>query len=784
MKKYVAFSCLCLTAAVMFSCAKMHTKDNYTIIPMPNELQPKRGEFTIDKATKVVFDNDLDSASQRVVKNFAEELSKVTGFDIKATEGGAGRNTIFFEKEDNTPAEGYELDIDKKDVDIKAGDSHGFFYAIQTFKQLLPAEVYGDSTATDVKWSANCVEIKDKPRFSYRGMHFDVARHMFTVDEVKKHLDVMAMHKLNTLHWHITDDQGWRIEIKKYPKLTEVGAWRKETAVGKMEDGKYDGTPYGGFFTQDQIRDIVAYAADKQITVIPEIDMPGHMVAAVASYPELGCTGKQCEVRTTWGVSEDVLCAGKENTFKFVEDVLTEVMELFPSEYIHIGGDEAPRIRWKNCPNCQARIKTEGLKSDSTHTAEDYLQSYFNNRVEKFLKEHGRKMIGWDEVLEGNPSQSTTVMSWRGEAGGIEAAKSGHNVIMVPNVYLYFDYYQSMDLENEPKGIGGHVPMDMVYKYNPVPESLTPEEAKLIMGVQANLWTEYISDYAHAQYMIMPRVDALSEIAWTNPENKDWDGFLNRMDKNMKVYTLKGYNFAKHLLNVSMSFDINEKEGCLDITLRTMGKAPIYYTLDGSQPTAASGTLYTGPIKLKNTATLKAVSVRDGKESRIYECSFDFNKATAKKLTLDEEISVKYKYNGVKTLVDGQIGNQAFNTGRWIAFEGNDLSATIDLGNEEEISEVCVGQLLDLANWIFPAESFTVKVSADGTNYTTVSDQKFDLPTGYKGYGQERLTLDAKFEPVKARYVKINAASVKKGPKWHDGPGKPMFLFIDEISVK
>ncbi|MEG1575022.1 MAG: family 20 glycosylhydrolase, partial [Bacteroidales bacterium] len=606
-------------------------------------------------------------------------LSMVTGFDITATEGESGNNIISFCKGDNYQAESYELDIDRNEIEIKAGDSHGFFYAIQSLKQLLPAQVYGDTLAPAVKWSANCVEITDKPRFAYRGMHFDVARHMFSVAEVKKYIDVLAMHKMNVLHWHITDDQGWRMEIKKYPKLTEIGAWRNETAVGHPEENKFDKAPYGGFYTQDEIRDIVAYAADRQITVIPEVDMPGHMVAAVASYPELGCNGKKNQVRTTWGVSEDVLCVGKENTIKFVEDVLTEVMELFPSEYIHIGGDECPKIRWEKCPICQAKIKAEGIKGDSIHSAEAYLQSYFNNRIEKFLKEKGRKMIGWDEILEGDITKGATVMSWRGEEGGITAAKRGNDVIMTPCTYLYFDYYQALDTKNEPEAIGGHIPVDMVYKYNPVPESLTPEEAKHIKGVQANLWTEYIKDFAQVEYMIMPRVDALSEIAWTNPENKDWAGFLNRLDKNVQVYTLKGYNFAKHLLDVSMSFDVNDKDNSLDITLRTQGHAPIYYTLDGSAPTTLS-TLYTEPIKLKKSAVLKAISTREGIEPKVFEFAFAFNKATAKKITLEQEIDVKYKYDGVKTLVDGLVGSQVFNTGRWLAFQNKDLVATIDLG--------------------------------------------------------------------------------------------------------
>lgn len=783
MKKYLTLSCLALLAVLITSCSKIHSKNEYSVVPMPNQMEPKPGEFTINEDTKVVFDSDLDENARKTVSNFASDISKATGFDIVVEEDEGGKNTISFKIDAGMPAEAYQLDIEQKKVDIVAAGAPGFFYAIQTLKQLLPAEIYGDTPAPDVKWSANCVYVNDAPRFGYRGMHLDVARHMFSVDEIKTFIDLLAMHKLNRFHWHLTDDQGWRIEIKKYPKLTEVGAWRNETVVGHPDDNKFDGTPYGGFYTQDEIRDVVKYAAERQITIVPEIDMPGHMVAAVASYPELGCTGKQCDVRTTWGISEDVLCVGKEETFEFVENVLTEVMELFPSEYIHIGGDECPKIRWEKCPKCQARIKAEGLKGDSLHSAETYLQSYFNNRIEKFLKEHGRKLIGWDEILEGDLSKSATVMSWRGEAGGIEAAQKGHDVIMTPQTFLYFDYYQSLDRENEPIAIGGYIPVDLVYGYNPVSSSLTAEEGKRITGVQANLWTEYIPDFKQVIYMVLPRMDALSEIAWTMTANKSWDSFLERVDKNIQVYNMKGLNYAKHLLDVNLTFAVNDADGTIDVTLKTQGKAPIYYTLDGSKPDASSS-IYKSPIKLKKTSTVNAVVVRDSVESNVTGCEFVFNKATAKKISVENPICIKYKYDGEKMLVDGLFGDSSFNTGRYIAFEGNDLVATVDLGKDTEISQVSVGVLCDLANWIFPAESFKVQVSADGKVYSTVADQKLPVPAGYDGYKQERQELKADFAPLTARFVKITAGCVKEGPQWHDGKGKPLFLFVDEISIK
>ena len=399
------------------------------------------------------------------------------------------------------------------------------------------------------------------------------------------------------------------------------------------------------------------------------------------------------------------------------------------------------------------------------------------------MNDNGRKMIGWDEILEGELSQSATVMSWRGVAGGLEAARKGHDVIMTPNTHLYFDYYQTLDTEREPLAIGGNIPVEMVYNYNPVDTSLTAEEGARIIGVQANIWTEYIKDFDYVQYMLLPRLDALSEVAWTNIENKDWASFLKRLDKNVQVYVQNGNNFAKHILEVAMSYDVNMQDNTIDVTLRTQGNAPIYYTLDGTEPTAESA-VYQDIIKLNETATLKTFSDRPGLEKSVYECTFDFNKATASKITLDEPICVKYVYDGARTLVDGLTGTHAFNTGRWIAFETKDLVANLDLGKVEEISEVSVGQLCDLANWIFPAASYKVEVSADGKEFTTVSDQTFALPTGYEGYKQERQMLEAKFEPVKAQYIKIKAESVKVGPEWHDGKNLPLFLFVDEIVVK
>ena len=426
----------------------------------------------------------------------------------------------------------------------------GVFYAIQTLRQMLPAEVYTGAAAPEADWILPCMKIQDKPRFGYRGMHLDVSRHFFDINEVKKYIDIMAIHKLNVLHWHLTDDQGWRLEIKKYPQLTQTGAVRKQTIIGHGRDRKgYDNTPYGEgcFFTQDQVKEVIAYAAARGIEIIPEIDLPGHMLAALACFPELGCTGGPYEVWGRWGIADDVLCVGKEETMKFLEDVLAEVADLFPSEYVHIGGDECPKVRWEECPHCQAKIAELGLKDDDRHKAEHYLQSYVTNRMEQFLSTKGKKIIGWDEILEGKIAPNATVMSWRGVEGGLEAVRMGHDAIMVPYTHLYLDYYQSKDKSEEPLAIGGYIPVELVYSFEPFTEEMTDQEKSHILGIQANLWTEYITTDSYLEYMLLPRMSALSEIQWCEPENKDYDRFLGNMDNMAGIYDILGYNYAKHI---------------------------------------------------------------------------------------------------------------------------------------------------------------------------------------------------------------------------------------------
>ena len=531
-----------VTIALAVACSENKQPQPFSVIPMPNDVTLAEGSFNV-AGVLVTCDENLDEASAKAVQGFVNTLETVTG---KACTNGK-RGEIRFGLNPNMGAEEYFLQVKPDGVQVEASAFGGFFYAIQTLKQMLPAEVYGGKKA-HAAWLLPCVTILDAPRFDYRGIHMDPCRHFWSIEETKRYIDIAATYKLNRLHWHLTEDQGWRMEIKKYPKLTEVGAWRNGTCIGK-DFSSNDGIRYGGFYTQDQMREIVAYAAERNIIVIPEVDLPGHMVAALAAYPELGCTGGPYEVWTRWGVSEDVLCVGKEETFTFLEDVLTEVMDIFPSEYIHIGGDECPKDRWKECPLCQARIKALGLKAHGNFSAEQELQCYVTARIQKFLNDHGRKIIGWDEILEGNLAPGATVMSWRGTQGGIQAASQGFDVIMSPNSHMYIDHYQSRERDKEPLCIGGYSPVERVYSYEPY-QGMVPGTEDHILGVQANLWTEYIGTEEFLEYMLLPRMCALSEVQWCNADRKDYARFDASLDHTFQMLDVMGYTYAKHVRGI------------------------------------------------------------------------------------------------------------------------------------------------------------------------------------------------------------------------------------------
>jgi len=518
----------------------------YPLVPLPQKLIPQEGFFTFNDQTALVYDSQ-NPALEPIISFWRERFSPPTGFTFPQA-NDRSTNAVHFEliPEFPGPDGAYNLSITPEKITIQAGTLRGLFYGIQTIRQLFPRAIESRAKV-EVEgsyWQIPCAQIEDAPRFKYRGLHLDVGRHFFPVEFIKKYIDLIAFLKLNYFHWHLTEDQGWRIEIKKYPLLTKIGAYRRQTVIGhgREQPAVYDGVPYGGFYTQAEIREIVDYARRRFVTIVPEIEMPGHSTAALAAYPQLGCTGGPYKVSQHWGVHLEVYCAGQEKTFEFLENVLKEVLELFPSEYIHIGGDEVPKVRWKECPRCQQRIKEEGLKDEAE------LQSYFIHRIEKFLVSQGRRLIGWNEILEGGLPPQAIVMSWRGTQGGIEAARQKHYVIMTPTSYCYFDYYQA-DPRTQPLAIGGFLPLKKVYSFEPIPEELTPEEAQYILGAQGNVWTEYLVNEKYVEYMAFPRACALAEVTWTPQEKKDWWDFLSRLQ-----------GFLRHL----EALDVNYFRGNVD----------------------------------------------------------------------------------------------------------------------------------------------------------------------------------------------------------------------------
>lgn len=761
-----------LAGLLMTACSNQPTTvANYEVVPMPLEINTTQQASFLLKSGVMVYYPAGNEKMQRNAEFLASYVKAQTGIELQVQAGEGGKGSIVLQLGlTNDNPEAYQLKVDASQVVISSPSEAGVFYGIQTLRK-----------AVDVAEGSNvelpAVEINDQPRFGYRGMMLDVGRHFFSMDEIKTYIDMMALHNINRFHWHLSEDQGWRIEIKKYPKLTEIGSMRKETVIGH-NSGKYDGKPYGGFYTQEQAKEIVAYAAERYITVIPEIDLPGHMQAALAAYPELGCTGGPYEVWTQWGVSDNVLCAGNDQTIQFIRDVLAEIVEIFPSEYIHVGGDECPKVKWSTCPKCQARIKALGLKSDNKHTKEERLQSYVIHEAEEFLNSKGRKMIGWDETLEGGLAPNATVMSWRGEAGGIEAAKQHHDVVMTPNTYLYFDYYQSKDTETEPMAIGGYLPIERVYSYEPMPKSLSPEEQKYIVGVQANLWTEYIPDFKQVQYMVLPRMAALSESQWCAPEKKNYEAFLQRVSRLVNIYAKNGWNYATHIFDVMLDLKPNTETGTLDAVARTIDNAPIYYTLDGSEPTTASEK-YTDVIKIDKPCTLRTVAIRPSGSSKITKDEISFSKSSMKPITMLQPINKQYEFSGATVLVDGMTGNMNYKTGRWIAFYTNDLEAVIDLKEATEISSMTLHTCVEKGDWIFDTRGITVSVSDDNQTFKEVASEAY--PAMKESDPNQIYTHELKFDPVKTRYVKVKALSEQKIPSWHGGKGNPGFLFVDEI---
>jgi hexosaminidase len=599
-------------------------QNTYSIVPQPDTLKAMSGVFVINAETRVILQTN-DAQTAAVAKLFSSQVALTTGMKLftevslpkvpridpktkKVIPVPPTTNAILFIRPTKPmPEDNYELLVEPNLVTITASASQGYFYALQTIFQLLPPEIFSTNKVAGLQLIMPCVSITDKPRYEHRGFMLDVGRHFMPISFVKKMIDLLAMHKMNVLHWHLTDDQGWRIEILKYPRLTQVGSVRAETVEGKMtynQPLKFDGKPHSGFYTQDEIREVVKYAQEKYVTIIPEIEMPGHALAALAAYPELGCTGGPYGVARIWGVIEDVYCP-TEKTFKFIEDVLTEVLEIFPSQYIHIGGDECPKTSWKQSKFCQDLMRTQGLKD------EHELQSFFIKRIDRFLTSKGRKLMGWDEILEGGLSPNATVMSWRGIQGGIDAAKQNHDVVMTPSTHVYIDYYQS-HAAFEPLGIGGFLTLEKVYSYDPTPTELKPEEAKHILGAQVNLWTEYIATPEHAEYMTFPRACALAELTWTSSINKNFADFSRRLETHFKRLDVLKVNYAKSLYDIKETATPNKNTQTVEVKLEPYVRdAQVRYTLDFSKPTANSP-VFSGNQTFNKLTTIRAANFRNG----------------------------------------------------------------------------------------------------------------------------------------------------------------------------
>lgn len=763
------------TTLLLLSCQdkKDILPNEYNLIPLPNEITITSGKLIIQDKMTVSMPSDSTSI---ILFNYLKDVLKNTSIDLVMA-SVADNSSLNFVVDDSLSGEAYSLDITSDQIEIKSNyTGAGFFYGIQTLIQLMPAEILDTSKKGISKIELPAVSINDAPRFPYRGAMMDVARNFLPKETVLKFIDMMAVYKLNRLHMHLTDDQGWRIEIKKYPKLTEIGSYRSQTQIGHSDyywPRRYDEKPQSGFYTQEDIKEIVSYASDRFITVIPEIEMPGHSSAALAAYPELSCgLGKDYIVRDYFDIFDEVYCP-KENTFSFLEDVLTEVIALFPSHYIHIGGDECPKKAWKKCLDCQALIKKEGLKN------EEELQSWFIHRIEKFVNSKGRDIIGWDEILEGGLAPNATVMSWRGEKGGILAAKQKHNVIMTPGDTCYFDHYQE-DPEFAPLAIGSFLPLDNVYAYNPLPDELTPEEQSYIIGTQANIWGEYIQTPEYFEYMAFPRLLAMAEVQWTQLNNKDFDDFTLRLAKNFKLLDYYGINASRNFYDVNLTGNWNPTNNKFEVSLKTFSpNTTIYYSVNDSIVTTSSSA-YTKPIALTKNTTIYAAVYKDGvAQGKITHKGFVVNKATGRNyVSFPQPISENV--NDGFGLTDGVRG-YSNNMRHWVSYRQDTVLIDLALGASKFINEVSTSFLWRPVNYTWPSRSIKISTSSDGVTYNERKQKEFtyDL-TPTEG---TKFPVSITFPETEALFVRLEILSGGLIPNGYYREGEQSKLAIDEIII-
>jgi hexosaminidase len=719
------------------------------LIPYPEAVEWHDGHFTLSEEVAI------HTSNESLGKYFIDRIYYLTGIKLREQTDKNSDRVIVFRVDplyEPSVGEAYSLSVTNSRIEIIASDSEGIFRGMQTIFQLLPPSVKASRENKTVE-IPSC-KIIDKPVFEWRGLNLDCARHFMTKDFIKRYIDILAYYKFNVFHWHLTEDQGWRIEIKKYPKLTEVGAWRKQA----------DGTLYGGYYTQEDIKEIVAYAQSRFITVVPEIEMPGHSLASLASYPENSCTGGPFEVANYWGVINDVYCAGRDSTFYFLKDILDEVFELFPSEYIHIGGDEVPKDRWQECPRCQERIKVEGLQD------EDELQSYFITRIAKYLHSKGRKIIGWDEILEGGLAPGAIVQSWRGTEGAIEAARLGHYAINSPWSHTY--------LNHDPDDLD----LRIAYSFDPIPDVLNEEEHKFILGSEANMWTEHAPQET-IDSKLFPRLLALSEVFWSNPPDRDYDEFHARVQNAYDGLTALGIQYGREskVITYTTSFDEENNEFIVEFSI-LQDDIDIRYTKNGPEPDETAP-LYTEPIRVGTSSSLTFSAFRgDHFIGKKFTLSFDFHKALNAKLSINNPYDERYRATGDHTLIDGVRGTDNFRDGAWQGYLGVDFVAIIDLGEEKNISEVIPRFYQNSTSWIFLPETVAVSFSKDKNRYHSEKMIITDVEQKTPDIILKDYPFD--FDTVRVRYIKVRAKNMNEIPEWHPGAGSQPWLFIDEIVVR